>query len=116
MIENGVIYEVRVGNNYKEKVFKCYESSLVFNVNLELTETSIIITGEIYKKHYENGVVELNNNVELTLECYDNVIELSPDGGMIGINLEIPNDVKTIYAKELGVENVNGYYELEGVE
>lgn len=114
MVENGLIYEVREGNNYKEKILKCYENELIFNVDTELIETSRIITGEIYKKHHENGVVELTNDVELILQGYDNIIELLPNGGMVDINLEIPIEITSISIKEKGVQNVNGIYKFWG--
>lgn len=115
MVINGLVYEIRKEKNYIEKILKGCENHLDFNINIETTETSRIVTGTIYKKHYKNGIVELNNKVKLIFGNYDNIIELIPDDGMIDINIEIPFDITSMIVNEKNTLNVNGIYDFKEV-
>ncbi len=115
-IENGYVYELREGNNFTEKLLKCMEHDLLFNIDSEIKDTSRELSGTIYKKHYETGIVPIQNNIEMSLAGYDNTVTLSPSDGMVDFKIDIPLDVKSIRVIEANNINVSGSYQIEEVE
>ncbi|WDV47154.1 hypothetical protein PV797_05485 [Clostridiaceae bacterium M8S5] len=109
LVENGIVYKNDKTEVYEVKEFIDYENSLKFDVIInKISDTTVGVKGTIYKENYEGNIVEIKNPVTIKLSGYCNNTILSPNNGMVDLDIELPNDIESINVTETNVEKVFG--------
>ena len=110
-IKDGVVYNVEIGDAYKIEELDAYEYTLIAELDVQTLDINTAkITGTVYKQHYEGEIVEIANEVALTVNFSGETqaINLTPNAGMLDVNIEISdiNDLNSLAFVENNVRNV----------
>ncbi|KOP82018.1 hypothetical protein AMS60_05685 [Bacillus sp. FJAT-21945] len=92
-IDNGVVYQIDEGNNYRSRIFHDYEYKLVTELEAKQVDTNVIVEGMVYKEKYDKSPIAITDNVQLTIGGNPlNIVELKPaSNGLIVVNLVLEN-------------------------
>ena len=110
-IKDGLVYNVEIGDAYRIEGLDAYEYTLIAELEVQTLDINTTkITGAVYKQHYEGEMVEIANEVALTVNFSGETqaINLTPNMGMLDVNIEIPdiNDLNSLAFVENNVRNV----------
>ena len=110
-IKDGLVYNVEIGDAYRIEELDVYEYTLIAELEVQTLDINTTkITGAVYKQHYEGKIVEIANEVALTVNFSGETqtINLTPNTGMLDVNIEIPdiNDLNSLAFVENNVRNV----------
>lgn len=93
VVENGIVYRIDEGENYRSKVFHDYENKLISELEARQDGERVVVEGVLYKQKYDSTLVAITENVNLVIgENPLNTVELTPTPeGFIEINLVFEN-------------------------